>query len=85
MTSASITPATPRTPSRRRKPDPARVVQSYQYIVERDKTKRGAYRKTAEIYNISDETVRRWVHEHEASAQQEADELLYTPTPVGYP
>ncbi len=79
MASASLhTPA----PTRKRKPDPARVVQSYYHEVAQ-RGRRGAYRRTGDLYNISDETVRRFVHAAEARANTPPlpDELAYVPPP----
>jgi hypothetical protein len=66
-----------------KKPEPARVVQSYWYEVQA-RGKRGALRRTGELYNISDETVRRYVAADEAKAQPATpkdDELAYIPAP----
>ncbi len=79
MASASLhTPAS----SRKRKPDPARVVQSYYHEVAQ-RGRRGAYRRTGDLYNISDETVRRFVHaaEERANTPPLPDELAYVPPP----
>ncbi|GAC1554267.1 MAG: hypothetical protein NVS2B7_30190 [Herpetosiphon sp.] len=67
----------PHQPSTRkqRKPDPSRVVQTYWHEVQ-SKGKRGALRRAGDLYNISDESVRRYVAADEARAQ------LATPTPA---
>ncbi len=69
-----------------RKLDPARVVQSYLHIVD-TQGKRGALRKTGEIYSISDETVRRYVAAHEAAQNppEIPQDLQYIPPPYSYP
>lgn len=69
-----------------KRPDPARVIQSYYHQVDAG-GKRGAYRRTGDLYNISDESVRRYVLAFEAQANAPAvpDELVYTPPPGGYP
>ena len=79
MATASI-PAPSST--RKRKPDPARVVQSYYHEVSQ-RGRRGAYRRTGDLYNISDETVRRFVHaaEERANTPPLSDELAYVPPP----
>src|SRR5687768_2660233 len=87
MTSASITSATPRTPSRRRKPAPEAVYQSYLYEVTHVGPRRAAS-ATAARYGISDDTVRRIVARIEAAEQAKAEtpaELVYTPPPGAYP
>ncbi len=68
-----------------RKPDAARVLQSYWHIVE-TQGRRGALRKTGELYNLSDETVRRYLAAHDAAhnAPETPVELLYVPPPGGY-
>lgn len=84
MTAGNIAHRTTARPAR--KPEPSRVVQSYLHIVS-TQGKRGACRKTGEIYGISRETVRRYVAAHEASrnAPEEPPELQYVPPPGGYP
>jgi len=69
-----------------KRPDPARVIQSYYHQVDAG-GKRGAYRRTGDLYNISDESVRRYVLAYEAQAAlpPEPDELVYTPPPGAYP
>ena len=59
--------------------DRTAVLRAYALEVEL-RGQRGAYARTGRVYGISDETVRRWVHE----AEQEADDLAYTPPPGGY-
>ncbi len=68
-----------------RKPDAARVLQSYWHIVE-TQGRRGALRKTGELYNVSDETVRRYLAAHDAAhnAAETPVELQYVPPPGGY-
>ncbi len=65
-----------------RKPDAARVLQSYWHIVE-TQGRRGALRKTGDIYGISDETVRRYLAAHDAAhnAPETPVELQYVPPP----
>jgi hypothetical protein len=82
-TSAYHTPSSPR----RRRPDPARVVQSYQHQVEA-LGKRGAFRRTAALYGISDETVRRYVlatQQPKTPAPKVDAVPPYEPPPGGYP
>ncbi len=69
-----------------KRPDPARVIQSYYHQVNAG-GKRGAYRRTGDLYNISDESVRRYVLAFEAQANVPTlpNELVYTPPPGGYP
>jgi len=69
-----------------RKPDAARVLQSYWHIVE-TQGRRGALRKTGDIYGISDETVRRYLAAHDAAhnaPETPVDELAYISPPGGY-
>ncbi|HSH81850.1 MAG TPA: hypothetical protein VLA19_25265, partial [Herpetosiphonaceae bacterium] len=79
MASASVSTSSA---TRKRKPDPARVVQSYYHEVAQ-RGRRGAYRRTGDLYNISDETVRRFVHaaEERANTLPLPDELAYVPPP----
>jgi CxxC motif-containing protein len=72
--------------SSKRKPEPSRVVQSYLHIVD-TQGKRGALRKTGEIYGIAGESVRRYVAAHEAAQNvpEQPPELQYVPPPGGYP
>jgi hypothetical protein len=60
-------------------------VQSYLHLCERE-GKRNAATKTAEMYNISHMTVRRYVAAHEAAQNvpEEPPELQYVPPPGGY-
>ncbi len=77
----SQSPARPA--SKKRKPDPARVVQSYWHEVQA-RGKRGALRRTGDLYNISDESVRRYLAADEQRAQVksvDAGELAYSPAP----
>jgi hypothetical protein len=81
----SVTQHAPTTTATRkpRKPDPARVVQSYHHEVQA-RGKRGAFRRTGDLYNISDESVRRYLAADEQRAQVKPalpDELAYTPAP----
>jgi len=67
---------------KQRKPEPARVVQSFHHEVQ-TRGKRGALRRTGELYNISDESVRRYVAADEQRGQLPVlpDQLAYTPAP----
>jgi hypothetical protein len=68
-----------------RKPDAARVLQSYWHIVS-TQGRRGALRKAGELYNVSDETVRRYLAAYDAAhnATETPVELQYVPPPGGY-
>ncbi len=83
MTASTLPHRTTARPAR--KPEPSRVVQSYLHIVG-TQGKRGALRKTGDIYGISDETVRRYVATHEAAQNvpEVPPELQYIPPPGGY-
>ncbi len=68
-----------------RKPDAARVYQSYLHICD-TQGKRGALRRVGEIYGISHETVRRYVLQYEAvKAPEEPADVRYIPPPYSYP
>ncbi len=69
-----------------RRPDDARLYQVYLHEC-RTGGKRGAYRRTADRYDLSDETVRRIVHRHETPqpAVEVDEDLAYVPPPGGYP
>jgi len=60
--------------------NPTLILQTYHYETK-VRGRRGAYRRTGEIHSISDETVRRYVHQAEAPSNA----LAYTPPPGGYP
>src|ERR671917_197782 len=84
MATSTITQTRSTRPQRRRKPDPAAVLQTYDYECK-ESGKRGAYRRTAERYGISEDTVERYVHrreEREAAKEAEAAAgLAYEPPP----
>ncbi len=84
MTAGNIAHRTTARPAR--KPEPSRVVQSYLHIVS-TQGKRGALRKTGEIYGIAGESVRRYVAAHESAQNvpEQPPELQYVPPPGGYP
>lgn len=87
MAHASIPHSAPVRQPARRRPDPARVVQAYYHQVN-TAGKRGAYRRTSELYNCSPDTVERIIHRHEArelEREQTPPELVYVPPPGGYP
>lgn len=84
MASATV-PQTATRPKGRRKPDPQRILQVYEYE-KRTHGARGAYRRAGEMLGVSDETVRRAVHAAEAPpAEPTPAELVYVPPPGGYP
>jgi len=79
MANASVThsPAT----KKLRKPDTARVVETYWYEVKA-RGQWGAYTRTAAIYRLSDETIRRYVKQSEQPLVPSVDAgLLYQPAP----
>ncbi len=85
MTSGSYHSSAPTHHQRRHKPDPGRVVQSCQHQVD-TLGKRGAYRRTGDLYGISDETVRRYVAAAEAPPAPELpEELAAVPLPGAFP
>lgn len=87
MAQSSIAPRPTTRPVAKRKPDRQRVIQTYWYEVKK-RGKRGAYKRTGDLYNLSDESVRRYVHadeERATPAPVDDPAIVYMPPPGAYP